>query len=74
MGLCASSPLCAADNPYANALVGIERRTLTELLTVPICRTTRVGRAVFDDGVPRCRTTDGLERAACVYTPPSAAS
>jgi dienelactone hydrolase len=71
-GLCESSRLCSEANPCMNALVGLERRTVTEPLTLPTCRTTRAGRPIFDDGPPRTWTTDGITRAACVYTPPSA--
>jgi len=71
-GLCESSALCSEANPCMNALVGLERRTLTEPLTVPVCRTSRMGRPAFDDGPPRTWMTDGVVRAACVYSPPTA--
>lgn len=73
-GLCASSPLCSAENPCEDALVGLERRTLAEPLTVPACTTSRVGRARFDDGPARTWVVDGVTRAACVYVPPSASA
>jgi poly(3-hydroxybutyrate) depolymerase len=73
-GLCESSPLCSQSNPCEDALVGLERRTVTEPLTVPVCRTTRAGRPMFDDGPPRTWESDGITRAACVYSPRTATS
>ncbi|MBM4378511.1 MAG: hypothetical protein FJ086_04310 [Deltaproteobacteria bacterium] len=71
-GLCEGAPLCSADDPCEDALVGLERRTLAEPLTLPTCRTTREGRPLFDDGPPRTWVTDGVTRAACVYVPATA--
>jgi poly(3-hydroxybutyrate) depolymerase len=71
-GLCAPTAQCSTASPCVDAQVGTTRQTVTSALTPPVCKTANAARPSFDDGAPRTWTAAGIERAACLYSPPGA--
>ena len=74
-GLPAPLEVCTQANPCTRPARELNVSEITEPSSVPVCRTTEPGRAVYDDGAPR-RTvgTDGVDRYACRYQPGGASA
>jgi poly(3-hydroxybutyrate) depolymerase len=69
-GLCAPLASCTPGNPCS----GIAGKRYTDPAPMAVCKTSRGGRPVFDDGAPRTwiDLPTGDRRSACVFVPPAA--
>lgn len=69
-GLAEPLPVCSADNICTRPGAEVGTPTITTSYSVPMCRTTVSGRAVFNDGSPLSWTdSSGVIRSACLFTP-----
>lgn len=73
----APAPLavCTQANPCTRPAKELNVSEITQPSSVPVCRTTAPGRAIYDDGAPRRAVdADGVDRYACWYRPSGASA
>lgn len=74
-GLSAPLAVCSADNVCTNPGADTGATAIDTSFSIPLCRTTRASRAVFDDGPPlRWVDPAGVTRSACLFAPSGAST
>ena len=74
-GLSEPLPLCSTNNVCTNPGPEVGVSEITTSFSIPLCRTTAVDRAFFDDGPPLTwDDPNGVTRSACLFSPVGASA